>query len=609
MSRFLLGYLQSSVSSLLMARQSSIKRPLDDDPSPSEPLQDNPRVKRTKTGHHRRPRQQNHEVQTNSPSPSLSQDSHSVEGTADDLVPVKEIKLSHIAIANQSSPHHKTPRAAPTTLPSPALLYEKIHSANDHDYETITPVFSDTVTPLTRQALKEFGRMSSFRTKTSSGSSSRRSRHTNATTVSQESGISTKSDRVTPYGNSFEQILQDHGIYRARSHSMAMADLEELRQERGVRPSLAPSQCSDGEIEDVIEANANAATEPDIERDVVPSIVGRRNRLPHSGNVAWTNMSSMTESLTVASQPDLYYGTRVGDIPKPIRDSIGHLIIPSTVPNAPASPHFILENKGPAGSLEVVKRQAAHSAAAAARAAFALENFGVDDPVYDDKALAHAWTYTSSPGDLTQYAMRVSRPEPGSSQPAFHLTHIRTHHITESVEQFRKGVSAFRYCRDDSHARNQARLARANERVGRHSQQASYPDAASDPIEDEIRVIAGLPEARQDDVDDTYLTLRNHGSTPPLDLLEADGHTGEATYGYDDLLDQQLQADCEATFSLETSFSSVVATTSMTAASTYETAPPYHDASTNTRPRRRTRRPRDTSSRPAPRSRRSEDEQ
>jgi hypothetical protein len=176
-------------------------------------------------------------------------------------------------------------------------------------------------------------------------------------------------------------------------------------------------------------------------------------------------MTSMTESVTVAPQPDLHYGTRVGDIPKVIRDSIGHMIIPSTVPNAPALPHFILENNGPSGGLEVVKRQAAHSAAAAARSEFALENFGVDDPIYDNRALAHAWTYTSSNGDLTQYAMRVSKPEPSSSQPDYHLTHIKTHHITESQEQFRKGVSAFRHCRDESHLKSQNRSAKAKERL------------------------------------------------------------------------------------------------------------------------------------------------
>jgi hypothetical protein len=227
---------------------------------------------------------------------------------------------------------------------------------------------------------------------------------------------------------------------------------------------LAPSEFSDGEIERVIAANHNAATELDIEREVVPAILGR-HRVPRCGNVSWTNMTSMTESVTVAPQPDLYYGTRVGDVPKVIRDSIGHMIIPSTVPNAPALPHFILENKGPSGGLEVVKRQAAHSAAAAARSEFAIENFGVDNPIFDNRALAYAWTYTSSNGDLTQYAMRVSKPEPSSSQPDYHLTHIKTHHITESKEQFRKGVSAFRHCRDESHRKSQKRSAKAKERL------------------------------------------------------------------------------------------------------------------------------------------------
>lgn len=45
-----------------------------------------------------------------------------------------------------------------------------------------------------------------------------------------------------------------------------LANLEELRKERDVRRS---SQCSDGEIKDVIKANYKAATESDIEHDII----------------------------------------------------------------------------------------------------------------------------------------------------------------------------------------------------------------------------------------------------------------------------------------------------------------------------------------------------
>ena len=516
-SNSLLDYpqVQSSISRLLMSRQHQ-KRPLEDNPSPPEPLQDNAPFKKIKTGH--RPRQQHPEVQTSPPSsPPRSEDSR---------------------------------------------------PANEH--KTIAPTLLGAVIPLTRQALKKFDEMSSRRSKKPSGSSSR---GLETTTVS-----STKPDRVVAHSNSFPQILQDRGIYPNGDLSV-LADREELQRERSVRSSLAPSQCSDGEIEDIMEANANAATEPDIERDVVPAIAGRRHRLPRSGNVSWTNMTSMTESLTVAPQPDLYYGTRVGDISKPVRDSIGHLIIPSTVPNAPASPHFILENKGPAGSLEVVKRQAAHSAAAAARAAFALENLGVDDPVYHNATLAHAWTYTSSSGDLTQYAMRVSRPEPGSSQPGYHLTHVKTHHITESKEQFRRGVSAFRHCRDESHAKNQERLAKATERLQRLNEQASHRDTISGPAQEEISVAAPPIEAQQEDANDGSLTSGYHGSTLPPHVPALDGDM--TTHEYYALLDQQLQEDCAASFSERVGFHSLTAITSMTSVSTVVTASPDEGASNN----------------------------
>lgn len=104
----------------------------------------------------------------------------------------------------------------------------------------------------------------------------------------------------------------------------------------------------------------------------------------------------------------------------------------------------------------------------------------------------HAWIYISSPGDLTHYAMRISTPELGSSQPGYHLTHLKTYHITESAEEYRVGVSAFRHCRDESHAKSQARLGKAHERVRRLNEQASRRDTTLAQAENEIPVPAPI---------------------------------------------------------------------------------------------------------------------
>lgn len=415
------------------------KRSLEDDPASPESAQDNSTFKKRKTDH-----QQHNEVQTHPPfppslppPPSLSEDRNSLKDYTSPPSPQSLSEDGHLA----------------KDYTFPPSLSEDRHLAKD--YKTVEPDCPGTVAPLTRKNLKEFEKMTSLppskRSRTSRGS-----KHSNTTTTS--------SDRIKATSNLFPQILEDNKIIIDGDPSM-LADREELRQDRSVRPSLAPSQCSDGEIDDIWDANNHAATEPDIERDVVSAIIGRPRgrRLPHSGNVSWSNMSSMTGNRTVAPQPDLYYGVKVGEVPKVIRDSIGDLIVPSTVPNAPALPHFIMEIKGPTGSLEVVKRQAAHAGAAAAYAAFSLENYGVDNPIYDDNTVVHVWTYTSVPGDLTHYAMRIQRPEP-DAEPSYHLTLVKTYHITESHEQYRKGVSAFRHCRDDSHKKNQERLTKAIKR-------------------------------------------------------------------------------------------------------------------------------------------------
>ncbi|KAK3337511.1 hypothetical protein B0T19DRAFT_397123 [Cercophora scortea] len=345
------------------------------------------------------------------------------------------------------------------------------------------------------------------------------------------------------------EAAEDNEIHMHGDLSM-LADREELLRDRGVRPSLAPSEFSDGAIEQLFDANANSATQMDIEREFVPAIHGQ-SRVPRSGNVSWTNMRSLTEGQTVAPQPDLYYGSRVSDIDKSVRDSIGDLIIPSTTPNAPASPFFVTEHTGRGGSLEVVKRQLAHSLAGVARSELALDHFaGNGNPtyVYDGNALVHGWTYTCLPGHLTQYVMTVvSPPEHGSSsQPEYHLTHLKTYHITESKEQFRLGLSALRYSRDDAYAKHKARLDRANEHARRLKQQTGRRrDTTSGPAleEHEIYVAAAppLPEPRQEDLGDEDLPSPDHGSTFPPDLSEENGDADDpASSGYQDMLDQQL---------------------------------------------------------------------
>ncbi|KAI4149203.1 MAG: hypothetical protein LQ340_004752 [Diploschistes diacapsis] len=415
------------------------KRSLEGDRASPDSAQDNSLFKKRKTDH-----QQHNEDQTYSPfPPSLLSPP-----------PLSEDRNLPMDYTSPSSPQSLSDGHLAKDYTFPPSLFKDRNLAND--CKTVEPDCPATVAPLTRKNLKEFEKMTSLppskRSLTSPGS-----KNSNTTTTS--------SDRIKATSNHFPQILEDNKIIIDSDPSM-LADREELRLERSVRPSLAPSQFSDGEIDDIWHANKHAATEPDIERDVVSAIIGplRGRRLPHSGNVSWKNMSSMTGGRTVAPQPDLYYGVSVGEVPKVIRDSIGDLIVPSAVPNAPALPHFIVEIKGPTGSLEVVKRQAAHAGAAAAYAAFSLENYGVDNPICDDNTVVHVWTYTSVPGDLTHYGMRIHKPDP-DAEPSYHLTLVKTYHITESHEQYRKGVSAFRHCRDDSHKKNHERLAEAIKRL------------------------------------------------------------------------------------------------------------------------------------------------
>ncbi|KAK0703427.1 hypothetical protein B0T26DRAFT_806983, partial [Lasiosphaeria miniovina] len=164
---------------------------------------------------------------------------------------------------------------------------------------------------------------------------------------------------------------------------LVQSDLEKLQQEREIRPLLAPSVYSDGKVEYHFEQNANAVSELDTECGFVPAILGQCRR-PQIGNISWNNTKSITEDQTVAPQPDLYYRFRIRDIHKSISDRIGPLIISETK-GTPGAPYMIYETGGRHESLEVLKYQATHSAAATARAQLALKNFGLEEPVYDNE--------------------------------------------------------------------------------------------------------------------------------------------------------------------------------------------------------------------------------
>ncbi|KHE81774.1 hypothetical protein GE21DRAFT_5123, partial [Neurospora crassa] len=532
-----------------MPRQRS-KRPREDDPSPPGPQQEKPRAKRAKTGHDLRQQHQTSQTRSKRPREDIQQEPPRAKREKRGHKPGQ----SHLQVQISPSPSPRAPQRIPRAKrvragPSPSLLQDKHpvdllsineeehgHNAAAHQpnpehkpdhHQAIPPAPPGTDTRLTRENLAKLNRMSSnLASHNTFRSSGRGSGLTNPTSVA-----STGSHRSSnAYTNGFPSILEDSGIHIHGDPSM-LANLQELRRERSVRPSLAPSEFPDSRIERLIRVNNRAVSEADIERDIVAAIVGSGGHLdiPHSSNIAWSNMSSMTGKRTVDPRPDLFYGTRTTDIAREIRDEIGHLIQPSILLNAPAAPHFVMEVKGPSGRLDILKRQAAYSGAAAARAVFALENFGVDDPKYDDTAKAHAWTF-SAYGDLTQYAVRVGRPTPGSPEPSYHFTHIKTHHIMESVDQFRKGVSAFRHCRDESHAKNEARLAEAHARLRRRSQQTRQETGQETSLQQTSHPVPGI-------------------TLPPGPLQESHPGPPELNPSVENdtpLLDQQPQQDCEA---------------------------------------------------------------
>lgn len=204
--------LQSNISYLLMARQRQ-KRPLQDDVSPPERLQNSHASKRIKKYHQLRQRVQAYLSSCLNP----SQDCQPLkEGTTVDLSPFQETELG---------PAQTTPHIASTLPLSPP----------SDEHNTVTPA-STEIAPLTRGNLKSFLKNLQRADEISSDFSSSRpslppgspidAEGTEPTTIEQ---TKTTLGRVKPISNVFKAILKEHEMYLNGKISM-LADREELQR-------------------------------------------------------------------------------------------------------------------------------------------------------------------------------------------------------------------------------------------------------------------------------------------------------------------------------------------------------------------------------------------
>ncbi|KAL9621168.1 MAG: hypothetical protein Q9160_004419 [Pyrenula sp. 1 TL-2023] len=266
------------------------------------------------------------------------------------------------------------------------------------------------------------------------------------------SNISFTSDTSQPlkssaYDRDFEQKCIDHNI------QMPWEDTEpenwQTLQQRLAypRPSLSSPQFSDGAFKRFRKAEAEARDEDDINREILPTILGEKQHdYPSAGNVVFRNIDDMAPDIFKKSKPDLYWEVRPAQIDQKVRQDLNRQIISSTNNSYPAAPNFFLEAKGRDGSVAVQTRQACYDGAVGSRAMHTLQSYGQAEPAYNNNASTLSSTYHN--GQLKIYSHHVTQPLRSDDLPEYHMTQLGSFALTHSPQSFREGVSAFRNARD-----------------------------------------------------------------------------------------------------------------------------------------------------------------
>ncbi|MCJ1449624.1 MAG: hypothetical protein MMC23_010146, partial [Stictis urceolatum] len=237
------------------------------------------------------------------------------------------------------------------------------------------------------------------------------------------------------------------------------------------RPSLSPSQFSDGHFKQFKKANAYASKEKQISETVIPIIEGTVSGRSRSGGVPFNNLDPLTDGTLKPGNPDIFYGARPEQLDRRVRKDLGGQIIPSTQHDLPIAPNFFLAVKGPDGSLAVAERQACYDGALGARGMHSLKSHGQKEPIYNN--CAHTITSIYQGGTLKMYTSHPTEPSAPGEPPEYHMHQINTWGLTGNPKTFREGAAAYRNARDWAKEQRDTAIAQANEKARAMPQSAA----------------------------------------------------------------------------------------------------------------------------------------
>lgn len=127
-----------------------------------------------------------------------------------------------------------------------------------------------------------------------------------------------------------------------------------------------------------------------------------------------------------------------------VREDLDKIIIPNKKVGTPIAPNFFLEAKGTRGTIDVAVGQAVLDGAHGALIMHTLQNYLLDEPIYDGNA--YAFISTLLDGYLRLHAHHMTAPAMSGQGPAYHTTLLKAYALSDD-EAYSEGRGAFRNLR------------------------------------------------------------------------------------------------------------------------------------------------------------------
>lgn len=281
----------------------------------------------------------------------------------------------------------------------------------------------------------------------------------------------------------FRQHLVDYGIHPS-SDSMNSShgtdhvpdNWDELQHMIAKpRPSLSPSQFSDGAFETIY--NATMTSEYST-KTIFPMIKGDSD-IPSAARLTFDNLLPLTDGTILDARPDFYDGAHPTQTDGQLQEELGPYIIPTTQQQAPTLPNFFAKIQG--SNVETAKSslEACYNGVMGARGIQKIRLFGADDDELPEDEKAYTFSSIYSNGMLSISAIY---PTPSTSEPDdpdYRIVQLDCWALEDSREDFVAGAGALRNARDWAQAQRDRFIAAANARLPAISEQTS-PGSSSD---------------------------------------------------------------------------------------------------------------------------------